>query len=254
MDIALGLVVLATAIRGYLRGFVLQAIRLGGLVACVFVADPIRDYALPQLAPQFPTIAPDLLSRLTWWTAAGLSFVVITGLGGLTYRMSRHRTLGEAEPNYADQGAGFLLGAAKGLIAASVLAYACDTYALGHVKNVSWLDEHTRTSQGLAWSREYQPALKLWQTQPVQIVVAHVRRNGLPAPSSRSPVEELLNAAEIGPAETTPPPERQAKTDSPPQLKIPTRPGPQPGASDFLERFDEEMRREGIAPKDSRRS
>ncbi len=253
LDIALGLVVVAAAIRGYLKGFVLQAIRLAGLVACVFVADPIRDYALPQLAPSFPSIAPELLSRLLWWAAASISFAVITGLGGLTYRMSKHRTLGEAEPNYADQGAGFVLGAVKGLVAVVVLAFVCDRYAVEHLKNVAWLDEQAKGSQALAWSREYQPALKIWETRPVQMYVAHVRLNGLPAPS-QSPVEQVLNAAtgtsQESTAEPDPPPaDRQAKSAAPPQLKVPVRSGPKPGSPEFVKQYDEELRSLGIDRK-----
>ena len=43
LDIALGLMILLGAIRGWFRGFVLQALQLGGLVGCVYAAGPIRD-------------------------------------------------------------------------------------------------------------------------------------------------------------------------------------------------------------------
>ena len=45
LDIALGIMVLLGAIRGWFKGFVLQAIRLSGLVGCVYAAGPVRDYA-----------------------------------------------------------------------------------------------------------------------------------------------------------------------------------------------------------------
>src|SRR3954447_21456464 len=41
LDLALAVIVLLSAVRGWLKGFVLQAIRLSGIVACVYAADPV---------------------------------------------------------------------------------------------------------------------------------------------------------------------------------------------------------------------
>lgn len=272
LDIAMGLVVLVWAIRGYLRGFVLQAIRLAGLAICPFLADPIRDYLQPQLAPQFPTIGPELLSRLIWWSASVLTFVAMTGLGGLTFRMSRRRTLGESEPSYADQGAGFLLGLAKGLILAIALTALINQFGVDQLKSIAWADEQLKTSQALALAKQYEPARKLWELPPIQAYVGQVRRNGSLAPreATSAVVEALAHAqaqgqskeqiepkpapapaASPGPAESsaTPREPRQAQAATPPALKVPRRAAPEPGSPDFLRRFDEELRREGLAPK-----
>src|SRR4051794_411063 len=114
LDLILGGMILIAAIRGWMRGFVLQAIRLTGLVSCVYLAEPVRDLARPYVAPHLASIRVDLLDRLLWWASAVLSYVVMVGLGSLTVKMYRRRTFGEAEPSRADQFAGFLLGAAKG--------------------------------------------------------------------------------------------------------------------------------------------
>lgn len=264
LDIAMGLVVLASAIRGYLRGFVLQAIRLAGLAASPFLADPIRDYLQPQLAPQFPTMAPELLSRLIWWSAAVLSFMVLTGLGGLTYRLSQRRTMGEPEANYADQGAGFLLGLAKGAVWAIALIALFDQYALNHLKQIPWVDDQAKTSQALALSKQYEPARKLWESPPVQAYVAQVRRNGsLEAKDATSAVVEALAQSRKSerPADATTEPAKadangspaqetqQAQAKAPPSLVVPRRPLPQPGSPSFLHDFDEELKREGMAPR-----
>ena len=49
LDLALGGLVLLAAIRGWFKGFVMQAVRLSGLVACVYAADPIRDQVRPRV-------------------------------------------------------------------------------------------------------------------------------------------------------------------------------------------------------------
>ena len=51
LDVALGIVILIAAIRGWLQGFVYQAVRLGGMIACVYLAAPVRDQAKPYILP-----------------------------------------------------------------------------------------------------------------------------------------------------------------------------------------------------------
>ena len=70
LDVALGVVILIAAIRGWLQGFVYQAIRIGGLVACVYLADPVRDQAKPHVLRYLPTIQPEVMDRILWWVAA----------------------------------------------------------------------------------------------------------------------------------------------------------------------------------------
>jgi uncharacterized membrane protein required for colicin V production len=260
VDIALGLIILIWAVRGYLRGFVLQAIHLAGLVACVYLANPIRDFARPHLQPQFPSIQPELLDRLIWWTAAVGSLVLMTGLAAWIFKASRRRPLGEPEPDYADKGAGFVLGATKGLVVAAALAYLFDTYALGHLKNLPWLDKQARDSRSLAWSREYRPAVRLWESQPVQLFVTHVRSNGLTSPAPRSVVEAGASAILEAAQPTQNPQTRQAQAPTapplraapPPSLKLQAPPqprSPRPGSPEFLQEFDKALRDEGITPK-----
>ena len=67
LDVALGVIILIAAIRGWLQGFLYQAIRISGLIACVYLAAPVRDQAKPYILPYLPTIHPDLVDRLFWW-------------------------------------------------------------------------------------------------------------------------------------------------------------------------------------------
>src|SRR5580693_4907440 len=110
LDIALGIMVLLAAIRGWFRGFVLQSIRLGGLVGCVYAAAPVRDLVRPYVAEYLKSVKPELLDRLLWWSAAVIGYVLAVGLASLAVKMYRRRPFGEVEPNRTDQSAGFLLG------------------------------------------------------------------------------------------------------------------------------------------------
>src|SRR3954468_9545913 len=89
LDLALGVIVLLSAIRGWLRGFLLQAIRLAGMIACVYVADPVRDLAKPHVLPHLPSIRPELVDRLLWWSSAACSYVVLVGMATLILKLTQ---------------------------------------------------------------------------------------------------------------------------------------------------------------------
>ena len=116
LDVALGVVILIAAIRGWLQGFLYQVIRLGGLIACVYLAAPVRDQAKPYVAPYLPTIKPDLMDRLLWWVAAASSYVVLVGAATLALKMTKRPEIPGMPPQRSrnDQFAGFLLGIAQG--------------------------------------------------------------------------------------------------------------------------------------------
>ena len=65
LDLVLGGMVLVAAVRGWFKGFVVQAIRLGGLVAAVYAAGPVRDQIKPYALKYHPTIRPDLVDDMT---------------------------------------------------------------------------------------------------------------------------------------------------------------------------------------------
>src|SRR3954464_3407468 len=103
LDLVLGAIVLVSAIRGWLKGFLLQAIRLSGLVACVYLADPVRDLAKPYVLPHLPSVRPELVDRLLWWSAGAISYVALVGFATFVHKLSRRQTFGIAEPNRNDQ-------------------------------------------------------------------------------------------------------------------------------------------------------
>jgi uncharacterized membrane protein required for colicin V production len=195
LDLALGGLILIMAIRGWLKGFVLQAVRLGGLVACVYLADPVRDQARPYVVAYLPKIRPDVVDRLLWWSSAVASYVILVGLVSLAVKLYRRQPVGLFEPNRNDQVAGFLLGGAKGALMAVFLVAGVQRYAIDKVKTIPWADEQVRTSQALQWNERYQPAQRIWAMTPVQHFVGRIQQRGLLTPSEAASESKPVQAS-----------------------------------------------------------
>ncbi len=224
LDIILGLIILVAAVRGWFRGFILQAIRLGGLVGSVYAAAPIRDNVRPYVAEYLPSMRPELLDRLLWWASAVLCYVLTVGLASLALKMARRRPFGETEPNRTDQFAGFLLGGIKGTIVAAFVAAALQRHAVDRVKGIDWAEEQAKDSYALMWNSQYRPADRLWTSVPVQHFVAEIRRKGTLAPDEPTTPREAQSL-------------QAAATNSPPRLGL-ERPAPDPDSPDFAREFD----------------
>lgn len=182
LDLVLGGLVLVAAIRGWLRGFVTQAIKLGGLLGAIYLANPVRGLARPYVTEHLAAVRPDLLERLLWWASAAISYVVLVGAATLILKVQRRRTFGEPEPNRADQFAGLLLGGTKGALVAAFLLAGIESHARGWLQKVDWAQKQAATSKALAWNSKYHPAMQFWGSAPVQHLVAVVRENGLNSP------------------------------------------------------------------------
>ncbi len=189
LDVALVIVVLIAAIRGWLRGFVYQAVRLGGMVACVYLADPVRDQGKPYVLRYLPTIPPEVMDRILWWTAAVLSYIVLVGATTLVLKMTKRPEIPGVPPQRSrnDQFAGFLLGIAKGLLVAAFLTHGIQAHALKQVEAISWAKEQTTSSWALKWDSQFHPAARIWASVPVQHLVNHIQRRGLPGSAPSSP-------------------------------------------------------------------
>jgi uncharacterized membrane protein required for colicin V production len=243
LDLALGCLVLLNAVRGWLRGFLIQATHLGGLVACVYVADPLRDLVKPEVAKYLPTIAPGLMDRLLWWSSAVVAYIVMVGVASLVIKMHRRQPFGEVEPDRTDQFAGFLLGTGKGLLVAAFLTAGLEKYALETIQGVDWAREQAKTSTVLRWNADYRPVARIWSMPPVQHYVAHVRRMGLNGPSPQTADPKT----ESGP-EPEPRSEAKAETDPvrtasrPPRLRVPPGDFAEPGPSDSSSELDRKFK------------
>ncbi len=179
LDIALGIIIFLGSVRGWYRGFVLQAIRLGGLVGSVYLAAPVRGLARPYVAPYLATIRPDLLDRMLWWASAVVCYLVTVGLATIVVNMQRRRPYGDPDVSRADQMAGFLLAGAKAAVILAFSVASLDRYAAAWVKSVPWAEEQSQTSMALAWERQYRPADRIWAAPPVQQFVGYIRQMGL---------------------------------------------------------------------------
>ena len=92
LDLALGGIILVAALRGWLKGFVGQAVRIGGFIACFYLADPVREQVRPYVIGKMPAIDAGLLDRILWWVAAMISYVVLVGLANLAIQLTRTRS------------------------------------------------------------------------------------------------------------------------------------------------------------------
>lgn len=193
LDVALGAVILFSAIRGWLRGFVSQAVRIAGFVGCFYLADFARDQARPHVLERLPKIEPELLDRLLWWVCAVVCYVATVGFVTLAIKLSRRPDAsGSPGVRRDNQFAGFMLGAAKGALVAIFLAAGVHKYAQEIPPRAEWAGRYLEGSLALQWTERHQPAPKIWESPPVRRFVEHIRRNGLGDPST-SPTNELEN-------------------------------------------------------------
>jgi membrane protein required for colicin V production len=181
LDLALGVIILLWAFRGWFKGFVNQAVRLTSLVVAVYAAVRVRDYAKPYIIPHLTTMKPDLVDQILWWVSMVLTYIVLVAVASLVVKMTRRPEIpGISQAGHNDQFAGFFLGALKGLVAASFLTAGIQNYGLERVKNVSWADEQAKASRALEWNETYQPARKIWAWKPVRHFCNHFQRMGFP--------------------------------------------------------------------------
>jgi uncharacterized membrane protein required for colicin V production len=234
LDLVLCVVILAAAVRGWFRGFVLQAIRLGGLVGSVYAASPLRDEVRPYINSYLPTIRPDLLDRLLWWLAAIVCYAVTVGLASLGLKMARRRPFGEIEPNRTDQFGGFLLGGVKGAVVVAFVAAGLQRHALDRVKGIDWAEHQAKDSYALQWEADYHPADRVWASAPVRHIVGEIRRKGL-----------LLDPDD--PATGLEKPVQAAATNAPPRLDL-VPPKLDASSPDFIREFDQAV--EAVGPQE----
>ncbi len=180
LDVALGIVILIAAIRGWIKGFVYQAIRLGGLVACVYLAAPVRDQAKPHVVRYLSSVPPALIDRLLWWVAASVSYIVLVGATTLVLKLTKRPEVPglPSQRSRHDQFAGFLLGIAKGALVAAFMTAGIQMFALKHLEPFPWATNQARQSWALRWDNQYHPAERIWWSPPVQHLVNHIRRMG----------------------------------------------------------------------------
>ena len=180
LDVALGVIILIAAFRGWFKGFVSQAVRIAGFVACFYLADPVREQVRPYILGKMPAIEAGLLDRILWWVAAVISYIVLVGLTTLAIQLTRTPPApGMPRSRRDDQFGGFLVGSAKGLLVTAFLAAAVEKYGTEIARSIPWAERQTTGSYALKWTAQYQPAPRIWAAPPVRRFVEHIQRNGL---------------------------------------------------------------------------
>ena len=163
LDLALGVIILIAALRGWLKGFVSQAVRIAGFIACFYLADPLREQVRPYILGKMPAIDAGLLDRILWWVAVVVSYIVLVGLTTLAIQLTRTPPPpGAPRSRRVDQFGGLLLGTAKGLLVAVFLAAGVEKYGTEIAHNFAWAERQTTGSYALEWTEQYQLAARIW--------------------------------------------------------------------------------------------
>jgi uncharacterized membrane protein required for colicin V production len=252
LDLALGLIILIGAIRGWLKGFLSQVVRIGGFIACFYLADPVREQARPYVVAKLPAIEPGLMDRILWWVAAVVSYIVLVGLTTLAIQMMRTPPAPKmARSSRNDQFAGLLLGAAKALLVAAFLAAGIETYRAELVRYTPWTPPQASGSLALKWTEQYQPVPRIWATPAVRAFVEHIRRNGLKGPAgteidAEDEAQPAGNVAERAPAEA---PSRPPRLELAPAETQPDPADLDPALAKELEDIKADLRARGKMPE-----
>jgi uncharacterized membrane protein required for colicin V production len=213
LDVALGAMILMAAVRGWLQGFIRQAVRLTALVACVYLAQPVRDYAKPYIIPALTTVPASVIDRLLWWASAVAVYIVSVGIADVIIKMSRRPEVpGIRESDRNDQFAGFLLGAVKGAITVAFVTAGVHQYAISKLAAIPWAEQQVRGSWALKLDEKYHPSIKIWESVPVRHFIARVQSMGM-----REPGQSSSESADE-PVTERPPLQTAART---PKLQVP---------------------------------
>ena len=149
-----------------------------------------------------------------------------------------------------------MLGAAKGLVAAAFVVAGIEKFLPLDMQKTEVVEEQAKTSRALAWSLEHHPADRIWRTQPVQTMVAEVRRYGLDGSEPEDPpaaqAEPAPDSATVkspeapaqGSARDSAAPVKTARRGS--SLVLPPVPGAAPEERQALEEIDQELRDLGL--------
>ena len=154
LDVTLGVIIL---IAGFAAGFKdssRQAVRITGLIACVYLAEPVRDYAKPYVLPYLPTIQPELVDRLLWWVSAVVTYVVLVGCCDPGHQDDpRPEIPGIAQYGRNNQFAGIHAGSDQGAAGGGFrrrgYTEICDASTS---RRSPWAEEQVKTSWALKWN------------------------------------------------------------------------------------------------------
>ncbi len=213
LDLILLGIVLIFGFWGWVKGFADQFIHAIGLASAVMLASPVAHVLAPEAHQHLDTLPQALLRELLWWGSAVVSYISViaickflTKLGIKGLRTAK-RPGPDAEAteesirqtHRADRFAGFSFGLLKGAVLVAFLTFGLRSVVIDRLDGYTWVREASENSRALTLDRDYQPASRIWNWQPVQTLIAQVQTRdvGLPDPnddpeSSQSPNDSRL--------------------------------------------------------------
>ena len=95
----------------------------------MYLAAPVRDQVKPYVTSYLPAIPPNCWICCCWWAAASVTYIVLVGTATLGLNMTKRPEIPgmPLQRSRNDQFAGFLLGAAKGVLVGAFLLAAMET-------------------------------------------------------------------------------------------------------------------------------
>lgn len=174
-DIAIGIVLLLGAVRGFKKGFARQILTLTSLILAFVFAKPLAERLAGPLAgplEQFPEAVAE--SMVYTGSLLGL-FLVVNLFGTLYLYVYRTRSLGVNAPSLQDRIVGVFVGVAVGGFIACVLISQVSRLP-AMVRESDIVQTHFTGSRGVKLAMEYQISTRVWETPEVQRAYLHAGR------------------------------------------------------------------------------
>ena len=226
LDLALLVVVGINAVVGLFRGVFTQILNLTALVASIFLADPVRDWALPHVHPYFQAIAEPTFAKVLWWVSALVIMWTINGLGswlGHLLFQTLPKTVGNPLER-VNQGLGFCYGAAVGTLVTAILCAGLIRFE-DMASRLPWVGDQLPESRAVELSRRFDPIGRLWNAPPILVLRDQIAANGfIDLGVAATPTEDQPH---FGAADSQPPahdeeaPERSGDSRSPLESNAP---------------------------------
>lgn len=174
-DIAIGIVLLLGAIRGFKKGFARQILTISSIVIAFVFAKTLAERLASPLA-KFLQDYPDQISESIVYTGSLLGiFLTINLVGTLYLYVYRTRTMGVNVPSVQDRIVGILVGVVVAGFVGCVLIAQYERLP-SMIRENDAVQSHYTASHGVKLAQEHRIAARVWETPEVQRTYEHMGR------------------------------------------------------------------------------